>query len=61
MIIKNGLINDAVQREAFVADILIEDGKIAWVGTSIPEAEANGVAANLHAMLYNPVRLLLLS
>ncbi|MBR5875531.1 MAG: E3 binding domain-containing protein [Akkermansia sp.] len=32
-----------------------------YVHTSIPEAEANGVAANLHAMLYNPVRLLLLS
>ena len=32
-----------------------------YVHTSIPESEANGVAANLHAMLYNPVRLLLLS
>lgn len=32
-----------------------------YVHTSIPEAEANGIAANLHAMLYNPVRLLLLS
>lgn len=32
-----------------------------YVHTSLPEAEANGVAANLHAMLYNPVRLLLLS
>lgn len=32
-----------------------------YVHTSMPEAEANGVAANLYAMLYNPVRLLLLS
>ena len=32
-----------------------------YVHSSIPEAEANGIAANLHAMLYNPVRLLLLS
>lgn len=32
-----------------------------YVHTSLPESEANGVAANLHAMLYNPVRLLLLS
>ncbi len=31
-----------------------------YIHTSIPEAEANGIAANLHAMLYNPVRLLLL-
>ena len=31
-----------------------------YVHTSLSEAEANGVAANLHAMLYNPVRLLLL-
>lgn len=32
-----------------------------YVHSSIPESEANGIAANLHAMLYNPVRLLLLS
>ena len=32
-----------------------------YVHTSLSESEANGVAANLHAMLYNPVRLLLLS
>jgi pyruvate/2-oxoglutarate dehydrogenase complex dihydrolipoamide acyltransferase (E2) component len=31
-----------------------------YVHTSLTEEEANGVAANLHAMLYNPVRLLLL-
>ena len=31
-----------------------------YVHTSLAETEANGVAANLHAMLYNPVRLLLL-
>ncbi|MDO4752544.1 MAG: E3 binding domain-containing protein [Akkermansia sp.] len=32
-----------------------------YIHTSIPEEQANAVAANLHAMLYNPVRLLLLS
>ena len=29
MIIKNGSVNDAVNREAYVADIRITDGKIA--------------------------------
>ena len=28
MLIKNGMIHDAVNREAYVADILIADGKI---------------------------------
>ena len=40
MIIKNGLINDAVQREAFVADILIENGKIKAIGKDL--APQNG-------------------
>jgi len=31
-IIKNGLIHDAVHREAYVADILLADGKIATIG-----------------------------
>ena len=31
-IIKNGLIHDAVHREAYVADILLADGKIAAIG-----------------------------
>ena len=32
MIIKNGLINDAVNKDAYVADILIENGKIKAIG-----------------------------
>ncbi len=32
-----------------------------YVSTTLPEAEANRIAASLRAMLYNPVRLLLLS
>ena len=31
-IIKNGRIHDAVHREAYVADILLADGKIAAIG-----------------------------
>ena len=34
-IIKNGLIHDAVHREAYVADILLADGKIAAIGTDL--------------------------
>ena len=33
--IKNGNIHDAVHREAYVADILIDDGKIKEIGTNI--------------------------
>ncbi len=41
MIIKNGSVNDAVNREAYVADIRITDGKIAEIGRdlSINEGE----------------------
>lgn len=35
MIIKNGVINDAVHSEAYCADILIKDGKICAVGKDI--------------------------
>ena len=35
LIIKNGLIHDAVNREPYVADILIEDGKIISIGKDI--------------------------
>ena len=34
-IIKNGLIHDAVHRDAYVADILLADGKIAAIGTDL--------------------------
>ncbi len=34
-IIKNGLIHDAVHREAYVADILLADGKIAAIGSGL--------------------------
>ena len=34
-IIKNGCIHDAVHREAYVADILLADGKIAAIGTDL--------------------------
>ncbi len=35
MIIKNGLIHDAVNREPYIGDIRIVDGKIAEIGTSL--------------------------
>ena len=37
--IKNGLIHDAVKEEPYVADILVEEGKIKAIGCglSIPE------------------------
>ena len=34
-LIKNGLIHDAVHREAYAADILLADGKIAAIGTDL--------------------------
>ena len=34
-IIKNGLIHDAVHREAYAADILLADGKIAAIGSGL--------------------------
>ena len=39
-IIKNGLIHDAVHREAYVADILLADGKIAAIGGLTAPADA---------------------
>lgn len=39
MIIKNGLIHDAVNREPYVADIRVEEGKIKEIGKSITAAE----------------------
>ena len=35
MIIKNGLIHNAVEKDPFVADILIKDGKIAAIGKDL--------------------------
>lgn len=35
MIIKNGLINDAINKEPYVADILIENGKIKAIGKNL--------------------------
>ncbi len=35
MIIRNGLIHNAIEREPFVADILIKDGKIVEIGKDI--------------------------
>ena len=32
MIIKNGLIHDAVNRDPYIADIRVEDGKISEIG-----------------------------
>lgn len=39
MVIKNGIINDAVQRESFIADIQILDGKIKDIGKNITVAD----------------------
>lgn len=35
MLIKNGLIHNAVEREPFIADILVEDGKIKAIGANL--------------------------
>ena len=39
MIIKNGLIHDVVNREPYVADIRVEEGKIKEIGKSLTAAE----------------------
>ncbi|MBR2600402.1 MAG: amidohydrolase [Erysipelotrichaceae bacterium] len=43
MIIKNGSVNDAVNREAYVADIRITDGKIAEIGKDLTVNEGEEV------------------
>lgn len=43
MLIKNGMIHDAVNREAYVADILIADGKIKAIEKEIADAEGETV------------------
>ena len=42
-LIKNGRIHNAIQREAFIADLLIEDGKIARIEESIDAAKLGSV------------------
>ncbi len=39
-VIKNGLIFDAIHKEPYTADILIQDGKIAAVGTGLDAGDA---------------------
>ena len=34
-LIKNGLVHDAVHRDAYKADILLADGKIAAIGSGL--------------------------
>lgn len=34
-LIKNGIINDAVRKESYVSDILIDDGRIKFIGKDI--------------------------
>ena len=38
-LIQNGMIHDAVNAEPYAADLLIEDGKIAAIGTNLPVPE----------------------
>ena len=48
MLIKNGRIHDAIHAEAYPADILIRDGKIAAIGRELaPENEETVDAAGL--------------
>jgi len=42
MLIKGANIHNAVDREAFVADIYVEDGKITKIAKEIPESECAG-------------------
>jgi len=51
MIIKNGIINDAVSREPYVADILIVDGKIKEIGKNI-EAKTDTIIDATGKMIY---------
>ena len=52
LLIKNGLVHDAVNREPYRADILIENGKIARIA---PEIAAEG--AEIYDAPYRPARL----
>ena len=46
LLIKNGLIFDAIHPEPFRADILVKDGKIAKIGQNLEAAEAEVVDAS---------------
>lgn len=41
--IKNGLVNDAINREPYIADILVEDGKIKEIGLDLKVPEGTGI------------------
>ena len=47
--IKNGIIHNAISKEAFVADIMIEDGKIVKIGAGLNADGAEIIdATDLH-------------
>lgn len=48
LLIRNGLIFDAVHREPYTADILVKDGKIAEIGAGLTADCPNFDAAGLH-------------
>lgn len=43
MIIKNGIINDAVKKEGYIADILISDGKIKAIGKDLAVSDGETI------------------
>jgi imidazolonepropionase-like amidohydrolase len=49
MLIKGAMIHDAVTRDAYVADILIQGGKISRIGTDLPDNVDTYDARGLHA------------
>lgn len=50
--VKNGLIHDAVNREAYQGDILIEDGKIKAIGKELPTEAGTEVIDATGLMVY---------
>lgn len=46
MLIKNGLIHDAVNEAAYIADIYIEDGKIEKIGTNLDAEDSEVIEAS---------------
>lgn len=50
--VKNGLIHDAVNREAYQGDILIEDGKIKAIGKELPTEVGTEVIDATGLMVY---------
>ena len=47
MIIKNGMIHDAIHEEAYQADILVQNGKIAAIGANLAAENEEVVRAFL--------------